>query len=105
MGDPDHRVAMHRLVQERKKAGLPQWAGTVRLRDIWRNKEMTFEERRDAIVRRIRASRWFKKYDEFDELPAFVEELSDVDTQEWFDYVWSQITLCADYDRIWLELL
>ena len=65
---------------ERRAAGKPIWAHKVNLADVFRNDGLTFTEKRDAIVCRIRASAWFKSYDECDDLPQFVEELADTKT-------------------------
>lgn len=99
----EHWADMHRLARERLEAGKPVWDSKLRLADVWRNPEMTFTERRDAIVARIRASQWFKGYDEYDDLPQFTEELSEVETAEDFDITWTQIYDIADADRVWIE--
>lgn len=99
----EHKVEMFQLARERQNAGLPVWDGTLRLGDVFRNEAMTFEERRDAIVARIRATEWFKRYDEFDDLPQAVEELSEVTSTGDFDGVWDAIYDIADADRVWIE--
>lgn len=98
----EHKVEMFRLAQERLAAGKPVWDRKIRLADVFRNEAMTFEERRDAIVARLRASMWFKGYDEYDELPQLVEELSEVPDADAFDCVWDCIYDVADTDRVWI---
>lgn len=98
----DHRAEMHKLATERRKAGLPVWDRKINLADVFHNDAMTFEQKRDAIVRRIRASAWFKQYDEVDDLPQFVEELADTQSGKEFDGPWSEIYDIADYDRVWI---
>lgn len=98
----DHRADMHRLATERRNAGLPIWDRKINLADVFHNEAVTFEQKRDAIVRRIRASAWFKQYDECDNLPQYVEELADTENGSEFDGPWSCIYDIADYDRVWI---
>jgi len=99
----EHRADMHQLVQQRRAAGLPVWDRKIRLADIFHNEAMTFEQRRDAIVARLRASAWFKECDEYDDLPQFVEELSETRDVDEFDGPWDCIYDIADADRVWIE--
>jgi hypothetical protein len=99
----DHRADMYRLGTERRAAGLPVWDGTLRLADVFHNGGLTFEQKRDAIVRRIRGTAWFKGYDESDDLPQFVEELAGAEDNASFNEVWSGIYDIADADRVWIE--
>ena len=99
----EHRADMHRLATERRAAGLPIWDRKLRLADVFHNDDLTFEQKRDAIVARIRATRWFKGYGEYDDLPQFVEELADTQSPREFDGPWSCIYDIADYDRVWIE--
>lgn len=98
----DHRADMHRLATERRKAGKPIWDRKINLADVFHNDGLTFEQKRDAIVARIRASAWFKQYDEYDDLPQYVEELADTEDNASFNAVWSEIYDIADYDRVWI---
>ncbi len=98
----DHRADMHRLATERREAGKPIWAHKINLADVFHNDDLTFEQKRDAIVRRIRASRWFKDYDEHDDLPQFVEELADAEDKHAFNSPWDCIYDIADADRVWI---
>ncbi len=98
----DHRVEMHRLASQRRTEGKPIWDRKIDLKDVFHNDAMTFEEKRDAIVGRIRASGWLDGRGEFDELVMFVEELADTDNLEWFDSVWDHIYDIADRDRVWI---
>ena len=99
----EHRADMYRLGQERRAAGKPSWAHVLKLADVFHNDAMSFQEKRDAIVARIRATTWFKGYDEGDELHMYVEELSDTEDTSEFDYVWDEIYDIADADRVWIE--
>jgi hypothetical protein len=99
----EHKVEMRQLARERLDAGKPVWDRKIRLADVWRNEAMTFEQRRDAIVARLRASAWFKGYDEYDELPQSVEEMADAETKAAFNDVMDEIYDIADADRVWIE--
>lgn len=98
----DHRADMYRLATERRKAGKPVWAHKINLADVFHNDGMTFEQKRDAIVARIRATTWFKGYSEYDDLPMFIGELAGVEDVEDFDAIWEQVYDVADYDRVWI---
>jgi hypothetical protein len=98
----EHRADMYMLAAERRKAGKPSWAGRVNLADVLRNDDLSFTEKRDAVVRRIRATTWFKAKDEYDDLPQYVEELSETSDIHEFDQVFDAIYDEADADRIWI---
>jgi hypothetical protein len=97
-----HRADMYALAQARRKAGKPSWAHKINLADVFRNDGLTFTQKRDAIVSRIRATTWFKDCDERDSLPMFVEEMADTQDTRDFDAVWSEIYDIADADRVWI---
>lgn len=77
------------------------WAHRLRLKDVFRNEEMTFEKRRDAIVQRIKASSWYTD-DEYD-LINTVEELEEASDADQFDEVWNYFYDWADVNRVWVE--
>lgn len=83
---------------------VPTWTYTINIADVWKNPEMTFEERRDAIVRRLRASRWLRDRGEYSDIHDAVEELADVGSAAKFDEVWSYIYDEADADRAWIAI-
>ena len=64
----DHRADMYALGQQRLKAGKPMWESKISVADVFHSDAMTFTEIRDAVVRRLRASAWFKSKDEYDDL-------------------------------------
>ncbi len=98
----DHRVEMHRLVTQRRAEGKPIWDRKIQLRDVFHNDGMAFDQRRDAIVRRIRSSGWLDGRDDSDNLVLLVEELAEVEDADALDNVWSDIYDEADYDRVWI---
>jgi hypothetical protein len=101
----EHRADMYRLAHDRRAAGKPSWAHKINLRDVFHNDGLTFEQKRDTIVRRIRATTWFKQYDEYDDLPQLVEELADAEDVDAFDGPWDCIYDIADADRVWIATI
>lgn len=100
----DHIVEMHRLATERRRAGQPVWDRRINLADIWRNPDLTFEERRDRIVAQLRKSPWLTGRDTsgFDELGDIVDNLAAAETVGEFDGWWDELYDRADYDRVWI---
>lgn len=105
----DHRVAMHRLVQQRTKDGLPTWDQTVDVSSVWGTyggeTEEGLEEFRDRVVAVLRDTRWYREHGPTSELHAVVEELSDVDSVDYFNRVWEVVYDLADYDRVWIKTI
>jgi hypothetical protein len=103
--DIEHLVTAHKIAAERRKQGKPIWAEELRLGDIFHNDDMSFPEKRDAIVARIRATRWYKGEDseEWGGLHDVTDNLSDARDVEEFDYIWNDIYDLADYARVWIE--
>jgi hypothetical protein len=100
----DHRVDMFRLARQRTAAGLPVWDRKIQLADVFHDEGLTFEQRRDAIVARLRQSPWIadRDRDGFDRLGEIVENLADApDTRE-FDDWWDELYDHADVDRVWI---
>jgi hypothetical protein len=100
--DIEHSVETHRLAQQRRAAGRPVWDLTINLADFWNNEDLTFEQRRDKTVERIRQSPWFTEYDEDSSLHALVEELADAADGDEFDGPWEEIFDLADIDGVWI---
>jgi hypothetical protein len=94
---------MYRLGQQRRATGRPSWEHQLKLADVFHNDDLTFEQKRDEIVRRIRASAWFRGCHKDDDLVCTVEELADTEDVPAFDYVWDAIYDLADADRVWIE--
>lgn len=95
-------LAAHQAAQERRDAGEPVWEkGRIHIPSTSRG--LPWQERRDIIVRRLRASWWFKRYDECDDLPQFVDELADAEGPKHVDQVMSAIYDLADADRVWIQ--
>lgn len=102
---PEHKVEMHILATQRRAAGLPVWRMTIDLSDIWRNDDLGFEEKRDAVVERVSRSGWLESYDDvFDALATAIEGIKYADSFEEFDGWWDEIYDHADVDRVWIKL-
>ena len=83
-------------------AGKSVWQHKINLTSVFHNDDLTFEQSRDAIVARIRATTWFKAKSDFADLVFLVDELGDSETQAAFNAVWDEIYDIADYDRVWI---
>ena len=101
-GTAEHRADMFALAQERRRAGKPSWEHRLNLADVLHNDGLSFTEKRDAIVRRIRATTWFQAKDEHDDLPQCVGELAETEGMQEFGQVFDAIYDEADYDRVWI---
>ena len=97
----DHRVAMSNLVTERRAAGKPVWAHriTVNLSGL-----EVFKKRRDAWIKALTASAWYKGHDEATDLWNVVDEARDAESAEHFDMCLETIYDEADDDRVWIEV-
>lgn len=102
---PDHIVATHQIARQRVDAGQPVWAHTVDLRDVFHSDTLSFTERRNAIVRILRATQWVKDADraEMDGLFDIVVELAAAEDVEEFDGWWDELYDLADTDRVWIK--
>lgn len=98
----EHIVETHSIARQRRDAGQPIWDRRIQLGDVFHNDALSFEEKRDVIVARIRKSGWLDAYDEYDELPQLVEELSETTDGNDFDGPWDAIYDYADTDRVWI---
>lgn len=88
---------------------MARWDYTLHLKDIFHNEDMTFEQRRDAIVRRIRLGKFFPdpiqspyEYDDFDEIVCLLQEAS---TEHIFNYEWDSFYDWCDDNRVWVETI
>jgi len=82
---------------------MNRWIHTLFLGDVFHDESRTFEQRRDEIVRRIKASRW---YDEDDwRAEQIVEDLAETVDADDFDGPWSDFYDWADASRVWVETI
>ncbi len=81
---------------------MAQWNLTVNLGDVFRNEDMPFEDRRDAIVARLQDTGW---PDDNFTVAALLDELAEAEGIADFDDVWDAIYDEADADRVWIDTL
>lgn len=84
------------------------WKTYLKIADIWNDEDASLEQKRDVIVERIKELPQYVEdndADNFDEeLWWIVDELSDVDDEEWFNNVWDAFYDWCDSERVWVEI-
>lgn len=80
---------------------MTKWDHTLKLADVFHNDALSFEQRRDKIVRRIRAAKFYDP--ESYALPDLVEELSETTDADDFDQAWDAFYDWADVHRVWVS--
>lgn len=98
----EHRVKMARIARDRQAAGRPVWDHRINLAAVFHNQALTFEQRRDAVVRILRGSRWLSGRDEFDPAVEAVDGLAWAEDAEEFDGWFDELYDYADADRVWI---
>ena len=81
---------------------MPQWRQTIDVSDVFHNGDLTFPNRRDAIVARLKDSGWPATNADVTDL---VDELGQAETTGEFDEIWNALYDEADLDRVWIETL
>lgn len=83
------------------------WVEQINVKDLWERGDDAspdgpeFETFRDAIVERLKASAWYGRSAQLQEL---VDDLAEtVDNVDDFDFIWSDLYDLADGDRVWIE--
>lgn len=79
---------------------MPIWNHTLQLADIFHDDDLTLEQKRDEIVRRIKASPFWDEDDTT--LTDVVHLLELTDCVEEFDAVWDEFYDWADAARVWV---
>lgn len=82
---------------------MPSWAMSIHLSDIWKSEELSFPERRDGVVDRIRKSGWETITNHPLYLTGTVNILAECDDVVEFDHYWNNIYDIADEDRVWIS--
>lgn len=83
-----------------ERTDMPKWSHTLDLKDVWNVEDWVFEQLRDQVVKRIKASPW---YDEDDyQLEYIVSGLSTTEDVEEFDGFWDQFYDWCDFHRVWV---
>lgn len=78
------------------------WKTTVRLQDVFHDTNLSFEARRDAIVKRIRFSNWDFHSEDWDAVEEVLDNLAVATDVQQFDAWWTDIYEYADRDRVWI---
>lgn len=85
---------------------MTQWKELIPVRDVFDSfSDTPFETRRDTLVERIKASKWYKNKPEVDALRDYVEELSDTHDGDAFDEMMENIYIIADWDLVFFDPL
>lgn len=100
----DHIGGVHALAAGLRKAGKPIWAHRVNVADIWNDDDLAFEQKRDGIAARLKASSWLKGRDEFDAVVIAVEGLEQAEDYDEFNGWWDELYDHADFDRVWIAI-
>ena len=78
------------------------WKYRVDVRPWFHRSDLTLAEKRDAIVRAIRRSEWWRNHRDED-VEDVCCELEDAQTVDEFDAVWNDLYDVANEHRAWLE--
>lgn len=77
------------------------WRYTLKLVDVFHDDDMPFEEKRDEIVRRIKAAKFYDPAGwELGDVMDGLEQAEDVGE---FDEAWADFYDWADRERVWVE--
>jgi hypothetical protein len=79
---------------------MARWDYRLRLGDVFHNEDVSFEQRRDEIAKRIKASRFYDADDYT--LVVVVDGLAESDSVVEFDGWWSEFYDWADANRVWV---
>ena len=100
--DLELRVAAFQLAQQRLAVGLPIWAESIDVADVFHNKDLSFEQIRDFVVERFRKSNWVQVNERVQELLELLAESEDEDA---FNSIFDELYDIADIDRVWIKTL
>lgn len=78
---------------------MSAWRRSLDVSDIFRG-DAPFEERRDLMVRRVRA---LDPNEEDGELQDIADRLSDAETGDEWDGPWDEFYDWADWHRVWVR--
>lgn len=73
------------------------WSNRLELKDVFHDANRTFEERRDEIVKRIRALPCLDEWSE-----EIADNLADAPNANAFDLWWGRFYDWADERRVWV---
>ena len=98
--------------QPRFKTNRPwasPWQYKLDVSDLFHDEDLSFEQRRDGVVGRLRAAPFYEDDPirwnaDTEELYLVVDELADTDDEDYFDSVWNALYDWCDVDkRVWLN--
>jgi hypothetical protein len=83
---------------------LTDWRHHIWLGDVFHDDSLSFEERRDAIVARLREDTWIADHDS----PPFkarqaIGKMSDAEESDAFDAAWDLMYDWADQNKCWID--
>ena len=81
---------------------MANWKHRLQLGDIFHSDEIPFEQKRDEIVKRIKAAKWFDANDFT--LEEIVEGIHQSPDTEEFDGWWDEFYDWADRNRVWVDI-
>jgi hypothetical protein len=81
---------------------MAAWRHTLELADIFHDDDLSFEQRRDEIVRRIKAAPFYDSGRCDFDLVDLVDQLEHAEEIEHFDDYWSDFYDYCDVNRIWV---
>ena len=76
------------------------WEHNLLIADVFHDEARSFEERRDLIVKRILASRFWDAEDE--DLVTIVEDLGKAPDEDRFDEFWDEFYNWCDEHAVWV---
>ena len=97
----EHIVETHKIAAERRSSGRPVWDETIHVA-FFHDDTKSFKQKRNMFAAAVKRSRWFKGEDELSDLHQIVDEISDSDDVEHFDFCMNEIYDMADFDRVWI---
>lgn len=85
---------------------MANWQHKLDVSNVFHNDDLTLIEKRDQIVARLKAGPWVPTdEDDLYEFEMLVEELAEVDDEQYFNQVWASIYDWADTDhRLWVNV-
>lgn len=81
---------------------MSKWEYSLNLGDVFHGDDLAFAQRRDEIVRRIRAARFYREYRDKWALDDLTEDIATAEDADAFNALWADFYEFADYERVWV---
>lgn len=81
---------------------MKKWKHKLNLADVFHNEDLAFEEIRDIVVSRIKASSFYREAKESMDFEGIVDELGEAETVDQFDFIWDAVYDYADDYDCWI---